>query len=246
MPDLSGVRIVVTGAGRGLGQAIAHACLRAGAIVGCGYRQSESGVQALVSEFGERALPLRFDVREAEAVEQAAREFTRKLGDVQGWVNAAGANRPGLLLQAAPDAWREMLDTNVLGPIHAARAVLPAMLAQRQGVIVNVSSVAAERPTRGQAVYAASKGAVESLTRALAVEYGRKGIRVVCVRPGPIDTDMLASTRALAEDEVLARVPLRRFGQAAEVAALTIFLLSADAAYITGSVHAVDGGYIEP
>jgi 3-oxoacyl-[acyl-carrier protein] reductase len=246
MPDLSGQRVVVTGAGRGLGHAVARAALRAGAVVGAGYRQSESGVAALVSEFADRVRPLRFDVRDSDAVLRAAREFAEKHGHIQAWVNAAGVNRPGLLLNARPEALQEMVDTNLWGAIHAARAVLPAMLEHRGGVIVNVSSVAARRPTRGQAVYAATKGAVESLTRALAVEYGRKGIRVLCVRPGPIDTDMLSSTRALAEADVLARLPLRRLGQADEVAALTVFLLSADAGFITGSVHAVDGGYVEP
>jgi len=124
--------------------------------------------------------------------------------------------------------------------------LLDALKKSEQGRIVNLSSVAAERPSRGQVAYAASKGGLESLTRALAVEYGKKGIRVVCVRPGPIATDMLESTQALAGDALVSRLPLGRPGTPEEVAAVVVFLLSDAAAFVTGSVHAVDGGYIEP
>jgi 3-oxoacyl-[acyl-carrier protein] reductase len=103
--------------------------------------------------------------------------------------------------------------------------------------------VAAGRPSRGQAVYAATKGAIESLTRAVAVEYGRKGIRCHAIRPGAVDTDMLATTRALAEEDVLAKTALKRIASAEEIAALVVFLLSDEASYITGSIHAIDGGY---
>ncbi|MEO7094532.1 MAG: SDR family oxidoreductase, partial [Polyangiales bacterium] len=95
---------------------------------------------------------------------------------------------------------------------------------------------------RGQAAYAAAKGGLEAFTRAIAVEYGAKNLRCICIAPGPIDTDMLAATRSMAEDEVIARVPLRRIGRADEVAELAVYLLSDAAAFINGSVHAIDGG----
>src|SRR5262249_40931030 len=159
-----------------------------------------------------------------------------------GWVNNAGVARPALLVTAETADIRAQIDTNLLGPVLCARAVLPIMLQQRRGVIVNVTSVAAERPYRGQAVYAAAKGALAAFTRALAVEYGPKGIRACAVAPGPIETTMLDGARALGEAELLARTPQRRLGHPFEVAELCAFLLSDRAAYINGSVHHVDGG----
>jgi 3-oxoacyl-[acyl-carrier protein] reductase len=118
------------------------------------------------------------------------------------------------------------------------------MLRQRSGVVLFIGSVAAARPARGQSAYAAAKGGIEALTRALAVEYARKGIRVLCLRPGAIDTDLLAVTIQLAEEELLERVPQKRVATAAEIAEHAVFLLSDKAAYATGSVVTVDGGYV--
>jgi 3-oxoacyl-[acyl-carrier protein] reductase len=124
-----------------------------------------------------------------------------------------------------------------------ARAVLPAMMRQRSGVIVNISSIAARHPFRGQSIYAATKAGLEGFTRALAAEVAKKGVRVVCVAPGAIDTPMLAPTRALAGDELEARIPQRSVGKPDDVATLVTYLLSDEARYITGSIHDVDGGY---
>jgi 3-oxoacyl-[acyl-carrier protein] reductase len=240
---LDGKRIIVTGASRGIGRAIALACAHSGATVGINFHRSESDARMVADQIGASGVLLRFDAGDPAAVASSVAAFVEIAGGVDALVNNAAVNRPALLVSTTDDDIELMLRTNIVGPLACARAVLPTMIRQRSGVILNVSSVAAERPARGQSVYAATKGALESLTRALAVEYGRKGIRCHGIRPGPVDTDMLAVTKSLAEDEVLGRVPLRRFVRPEEVADLAVFLIGDRAAAITGTIHAIDGGF---
>ena len=235
---LEGKRIVVTGAGRGIGRAIATACIEAGARVGVNVRNDAPLDEALRD-----AIALPFDVRDSEAVRRNIDAFVEQCGGIDGLVNNAGVNIPGLLVNVKDEDVGTVFATNIGGTIACTRMALPHMLRVRSGVIVNVSSVAADRPSRGQSIYAASKGAIESFTRAVAVEYGRKGIRCHCVRPGAIDTEMLASTRALAEAEVLERIPMRRAGRAEEVARVVAFLSAMMRATCTGAIHPVDGGF---
>jgi 3-oxoacyl-[acyl-carrier protein] reductase len=240
---LTGKRILVTGASRGIGRAIAIACAAAGAHVGVNYHRSEEQARSLCGTLGPPSRALPFDVGDAEAVARGVGEFVELAGGIDGLVNNAGVNRPSLLVSARDDEIAAMVTTNLVGPILCTRAVLPVMVRQRHGVIVNIGSVAATRPSRGQSVYAATKGGLESLTRAVAVEYGRKGIRCHCVRPGAVDTEMLAATRAIAEEDLLARIPLRRLATADEVAHLVIVLLSDQLSYVSGSIHSIDGGF---
>jgi 3-oxoacyl-[acyl-carrier protein] reductase len=240
-------RVVITGASGGLGRAIALACAREGAVVGIGHHRSTEAAAALLAEIealGRRAHLLCFDVTDAAAVTAAAASFAGLEGRIDAWVSAAGLCLPGLLVTEDDARIRAQIDVNLLGPVFAARAALPFMLKQRGGVLLHVGSVAAARPARGQAVYAATKGAVEALTRALAVEYAKKGVRALCLVPGAVDTAMLRGTLALAEEEVTARIPLRRVATPEEVAEAAVFLLSDRARYMTGSTVPVDGGYM--
>ncbi len=245
---LADKRVVITGASRGIGRAIALACAREGAIVGINVHRSEEEARSLAAEIvasGAKApLLLPFDVSDPGAIAAGIEAFTVAHQRVDALVNNAGVNLPGLLVAAEDARIHAQIEVNLLGPIFATRAVLPVMMRQRAGVILNVSSVSAVRPVRGQSIYAATKGGLESFTRAIAVEYGKKGIRALCLRPGAVDTAMLAATRELGEEELLARVPLKRVAEAGEVADLAVFLLSDKARYLTGSEHAIDGGYL--
>ena len=158
-------------------------------------------------------------------------------------INDAGVVRDGLLGFLGEDDVRTVLETNVGGVFNVTRAVVPHMIARRAGKIINISSVAGEKGGRGQANYAASKGAINAFTRALAVELAPRRITVNAVAPGVIETDMSRAIRDGAGEEVASRILLRRFGTAVEVAYAVWFLASRFADYITGEVIHVDGGF---
>ena len=243
---LRGRSVAITGASRGIGRAIAIEAARAGARVGVGFhasRDEASDVCRVIESEGGEAIAFPIDVARPDDVRRAVAEIDDALGGLYAWVSNAAMHVAGPLVTADDDALRRLVDTNVLGPIVCAREVLARMLGRRRGVNVHVGSVAASRPSRGQAAYAATKGSLEALTRAIAVEYGKKGIRSVCVRPGAVDTDMLAATKRLAEDEVLARVPMRRLARPEEIARAVVFALGDGASYMSGAVIDVDGGY---
>jgi len=233
-------RVVVTGASSEIGLAICRAVFRKGDRLLAHYRSHHDGLESLASSLGGECSLVRADFTKADELEG----FCRSIGDVDVLVNGAAVTRTGLLPQTAEGDVRDMLAVNAGAPVAICRAVLPGMVSRRSGCIINISSAAARRGIPGQSVYAGTKGFIESFTRSLAAEYGRRGIRVNCVSPGPIDAGSMKELMAYAGDEVKASVSLGRLGTPDEVGSAVAFLAGEGASFINGVCLAVDGGQL--
>ncbi len=238
--------ILITGANGGLGQAIARAFLseQEQISVWLAVHSRRDRAEALTREHPDRCRCLPLDVTSRESWQQAVSAVLGAQGRLDVLVNNAGTHEDALLGTMPVASWQRVLATNLDSVFHGCQAVLPAMISQRHGRIVNIASLSALLAPPGQANYAAAKAGVVGLTQSLAKEVARIGITVNAVCPGFIETDTLA---ALVGDERAAaqmRVPMRRFGRPEEVAAAVRFLAGADASYITGSVLKVDGGIL--
>jgi 3-oxoacyl-[acyl-carrier protein] reductase len=243
---LAGKTVLVTGGSRGIGRAIVELFARDGADVAFFYRGNEAAANEVVAEARAAGLKVaaeRVDVSDAKAVSAAVERLAERWGRIDVLVNNAGVIRDNLLALLEDEDVRTVLETNVGGVFNVTRAVVPHMIARRAGKIVNLGSVSGEKGGRGQTNYAASKGAINAFTRALAVELASRRITVNCVAPGVIETEMSQAVRDMAGDEVKGRILLRRFGQPQDVAYAVWFLASRLADYVTGEVLHVDGGF---
>lgn len=245
-PRLEGKVALVSGASRGIGRAIALRLAREGARLVLGYRERAglaAEVEGLCRAEGTDAFAVQADLASIDGPRALCEAALARFGALHVLVNNAGCVSEELLATLADDELEQMVAVNVLGLVRLTRAALRPMLRQRSGCIINLSSVAARHPARGNAVYAGTKGFVESFTRALAVEVGRKGIRVCAVAPGVVETGMTEAVRALAGDRILEGIALGRYGRPEEVAALCAHLASDEGAYITGATLPVDGAF---
>ena len=239
---LAGKVALVSGGSRGIGREVVELFARDGMDVVFFYRGNTEAAQQVVASGG-KVEAMQVDVTDASAVAAAVERIVDSRGRIDVLVNNAGIVRDNLLGMLEDEDIRAVLDTNVGGVFNLTRAVSRHMISKRSGRIVNLSSVAAAKGGRGQSNYAASKGAIEAFTRAMAVELASRKITVNCVAPGVIETEMSQPVRDLADEQIKARILLRRYGQAQDVAHAVWFLASRFADYITGEVLHVDGGF---
>jgi 3-oxoacyl-[acyl-carrier protein] reductase len=236
---------VVTGGSRGIGRAIAQRLAGEGAHVAFTWSTDAAAAARVLESIeasGGSAEARALDVSRFDDTQAFFRDLVDRHGRIDGLVNNAGITADNLLLRMKEEEWDRVLDVNLKGVFHCTRAVARSMVKARRGRIVNIASVVGVTGNPGQSNYAASKAGILGFTRSVALELASRAITVNAVAPGFIDTDMTRDLPEKVREDLLARVPLGRLGQAEEVAALVSFLLSEEAGYITGQVIHVNGG----
>jgi 3-oxoacyl-[acyl-carrier protein] reductase len=245
MFSLAGQVALVTGGARGIGAAVARTLAGQGARVLLNYRSSEAAAAAVVSEIegaGGRAETVRFDVGDEEAVQAGFKALLGRHERLDILVNNAGVAVDGLVARTKAAQLEQMIRTNQLGTVFCARAAVRPMMRARYGRIVNLSSVVADMGNAGQAGYAMTKAGIEGFTRSLAREVASRNITCNTVSPGFIDTDMTAALDDSVRTRYVQQVPVGRLGEPSDVAAAIAFLVSREAAYVTGQTVRVNGG----
>jgi 3-oxoacyl-[acyl-carrier protein] reductase len=234
----------ITGASRGIGRATALKLCRSGfqIVVASPELENNELVAAEVRAAGGTAITLDFNLTSLDSIKQGVAAALKEFGKIDVLVNNAGITRDGLAVRMKPEDWQLVLQINLTGAFQTTQQVLPGMMRERWGRIVNVASVVGQMGNAGQANYVTSKAGIIGLTKSLAQELASRNITVNAVAPGFIETDMTAKLSQEVRDRMMAAVPLKRFGQPEDVANAVNFLASDDAAYITGHVVNINGG----
>ena len=243
-PVLADRVAIVTGAGRGIGRGIARCLARAGAEVVI-VDQAEDRIAAVVAEIealGRRGFGVSADVARADDVKRVLRETLGRFGKIDILVNNAGVLVVRRMIEQTEEDWDRVLDVNLKGMFLCAREVVPEMIARKRGAIVNIASIAAFHVTVPHVPYAASKSGVVALTRDLAYEVGRHGIRVNAIAPGPVETPMARIASEEQRQQIAGTIPLGRLGQPEDIGNAVVFLASDAASFITGATLPVSGG----
>lgn len=239
MEGLRGKTVIVTGGSGGIGRACVLAFARAGANAVWTYNKNKKAAKELSQE---GCLALQADVRDYEQCKKVIKQAREKFGRVDILVNNAGIVRDKALMMMTLDDWKDVIDTNLGGVFNMSRAVITAFLKEKQGCIINMSSVSGLVGIPRQSNYSASKAGIIGFSRSLAKETAAYNVRVNVICPGFINTDIVSSLRDELKSEILKNIPMKRLGAAEEVAEICLFLASSKAAYITGEVIKIDGG----
>ncbi len=249
--DLGGKVALVTGASRGIGAVVACRLAQAGVKVGVNYYTSPDAATKVVDsinkaggETGGEALMVGGDVSQQELAESAVKQVVDHWGNIDILVNNAGINRDRLLLRMSPEDFDSVINVNLRGAFLCTRYVMPHLIRQRSGRVINMSSVVGLSGNPGQANYAAAKAGLVGLTKAVAREVASRNVTVNALAPGYITTAMVAELSEENQAKILARIPMGRFGTPEDVAEAVVFLCSDGASYITGQVLTIDGGMI--
>lgn len=244
MINLDGQVTLVTGASRGIGRAIAESLGKAGATV-IGTATTDAGAQSISDYFAEAGITgngMSLNVTEPESIDKLIKTVTSDYGAITILVNNAGITRDNLMLRMKEEEWDAIMSTNLTSVYRLSKACLKGMMKARKGRIISISSVVGSTGNAGQANYAAAKAGVVGFSKSLAQEIGSRGITVNVVAPGFIDTDM---TRELSDDQrsmLLKNIPLRKLGQAEDIANAVLFLASDMSSYVSGETLHVNGG----
>lgn len=243
--SLAGQVALISGGSRGIGRAIAATLGRLGAFVSINYRGNHAVAEQALAEViakGGRGEIARFDVADEGQVDEAVKKIVDRHNRIDILVNNAGVTSDSLLVRLKPEDWDRVVGTNLKGTVLCTKAVSRAMIRQRYGRIINLSSVVGQTGNAGQSLYAATKAGILGFTKSMARELATRNITVNAVAPGFIATEMTAGLSAKVQEEYLRSIPLGRFGRCEEVAEAVAFLAGAGAGYITGQVLNINGG----
>ncbi len=238
---------LITGASRGIGRAIARTLAQEGWPICINYLERRDAAEELARELsnsGCRVLPYRADVADRNAVEAMVQAAAETIGPVELLVNNAGISQYGLFQEITDAEWNRILAVNLSGPRNTIQAALPHMIGEKRGNIINISSIWGLRGASCEAAYSSTKAAVIGLTRSLALELAPSNIRVNCIAPGCIETDMVRVLSAETRRMLVEQTPLGRLGTPEDIANAVLFLASKNTAFLTGQVLTADGGFI--
>jgi 3-oxoacyl-[acyl-carrier protein] reductase len=231
-------KVFITGASRGIGNAIAKSLLKENYTV-IGTATSSKGVEQLIAE---GILGYKLELDDLERINASWEKISDEHLDIDILVNNAGFTRDNLILRMSEDEWNDVMNVHLNGMFRITKRLLKPMLKKRWGRIINLSSTSAVLGNKGQANYAAAKAGIEAFSRSLASEVGSRGITVNAVAPGFINTDMTHLNSGVVEEELIKKIPLGRFGETSEIAHLVNFLCSEESSYITGQTIHINGG----